>query len=112
MTYTATTEQINTIRRMTGEFPAASSDYSDVEISALIEKWAGDIYAAAADVWKFKAAALASNPVKFSADGGTYDYTDAYQHCLDEAQKCTAMSPTLSASAMIIDPELKPVEAA
>ena len=90
---------------LTGEMNG--SDWTTEQISAILSERNNDVYAAASDVWTYKAAALAANPVKFSADGGTYDFTEAYQHCLDEAARCLAMSGT--PGGMIIDPTLKPV---
>ena len=49
---------------------------------------------------------MASAPTKFSVDGGTYEFTEARQRCLDEAARCAS----LSGCAMIIDPTLKKVE--
>lgn len=93
------------VRMLTGEM--AGSDWTTEQISAILSERNNDVYAAASDIWTYKAAALAASPVKFSADGGTYDYSEAYQHCLDEAAKCMAQSTT--AGGMIIDPTLKPV---
>ena len=108
MTYTATLSELTRLRLLTGENTDAS-DYSDASLSEAIAEQDGDIYAAAASVWRWKAAALASSPTQFSADGGSYNFQDAYQRCLDEAERCDAMSAKFG-NRMLIDPTLKPVE--
>lgn len=108
MSYTPTSGEITRLRLLTGE-NGTSSDWTDESLTEIIIERNGDVYAAASDVWTYKAAALAANPVKFSADGGAYDFSEAYQHCLDEAARCLAMSGT--PGGMIIDPTLEPVEA-
>ena len=107
MTYTATLSELTRLRLLTGENTDAS-DYTDAALSEAIAEQDGDIYAAAASVWRWKAAALASSPTQFSADGGSYNFQDAYQRCLDEADRCQAMSEKFGG--MLIDPTLKPVE--
>lgn len=108
MSYTATTAEILRLRRMTGEYPIETSDYSDYDLEELIVENSGDLHAAAYYVWTWKAAALAANPTKFSVDGGTYDFTDAYEKMLANAEKEKAQSSILSE--MIIDPTLEEVE--
>jgi len=95
------------VRMLTGEL--SGSDWTTEQISAILSERNNDVYAAASDVWKYKAAALAANPVKFSADGGTYDFSEAYERCLAESAKCLAQSTAFGG--MVIDPTLKPVEA-
>ena len=99
--------EITRLRLLVGESSFESS-WSSETLSDIIEQHGGDLYAAAADVWKFKAAEIAGNPTKWSADGGTYDFTGAHDYCIAEAARCQAMSA--SAGGMIIDPTLKPVE--
>ena len=102
---TVTMAELTRLRLLTGE--NGTSDWSNEALTAIINERNGDIYAAASDVWTYKANALAASPVKFSADGGTYDFSNAYEHCLSEAARCLSMSET--ASGMIVDPTLKPV---
>lgn len=106
MSYTPTAAEITRVRLLTGE-NASGSDWTSEQISDILTERNGDIYAAASDVWTYKAAALASNPTSFSADGGSYNFQDAYERCLAEASRCLAMSET--AGGMIIDPTLEKV---
>ena len=107
MSYTATLSEITRVRLLTGE-NTDNSDYSEELISGFIADRNGDLYAAAADIWRCKAAVLAANPTSFSADGGTYNFEDAYNRCISEAERCESMSPSMHR--MIIDPTLEPVE--
>ena len=107
MTYTPTTAEITRLRLLTGE-NGASSDWTTEALTSILTDRNGDVYAAASDVWTYKAAALASNPTSFSADGGSYNFQDAYERCLAEAARCLAMSETNGG--MIIDPTLGEVE--
>ena len=107
MTYTPTTSEITRVRLLTGE-AGEGSTWTDQIISQTLTNRNGDVYAASSDIWTFKAADMASNPDKFSVDGGTYEFSEAYQRCLDEAARCMSMSET--AGGMIVDPTLKRVE--
>lgn len=73
---------VETLRKMTGE--VGNSDYSDADLSAILESSNGDLNQAAATVWEWKAAAIATN-YDFSADGGTYNRSQAYEHCKKQA---------------------------
>lgn len=106
MTYTPTTTEITTLRRMTGEFPAETSSYSDAELSDIIANREGDLHASAFDVWSYKAAA-ASALIDWSADGGDYKQAVLYERYKAEAEKERALSPLLCG--MIIDPTLEEV---
>ena len=105
MNYTPTLSEITRVRLLTGE-NTDNSDYSVELIAGFIADKNGDLYAAAADIWRCKAAALAANPTSFSADGGTYNFEDAYNRCLEEAARCESLAA--SVTRMIIDPELEP----
>ena len=107
MSYGPTVSEITRLRLLTGENSPESSWTAELLSDAITQR-NGDIYAAAADIWKYKAAEIAANPTKWSADGGTYDFTEAYDHCLAEANRCMAMSQT--AGGMIIDPTLEKIE--
>ena len=102
-----TASEIARLRLLVGENSDESAWTAEVLSEAIVER-NGDIYAAASDIWRYKAAEMAANPQKWSADGGTYDFTDAYNRCLAEADRCMAMSQ--SAGGMIIDPTLRPIE--
>lgn len=103
MSYTAATAEITTLRRMTGEYPADTSSYSDEELANVIETRSGDLHAAAYDVWSWKAAA-AADLIDWSADGGDYKQSVLYDRYKANAEAEKAQSPTLCA--MIVDPEL------
>lgn len=103
MTYTATASQINELRRKVGEHPAENSDYSDADLAQVIETRAGDMHAAAGDVWMWKAAA-ASSLIDWSADGGSYKQAELYDRFRANAAEEYAQSPTMGG--MIIDPTL------
>lgn len=109
----ATDAQITQLRRMTGL--VGSSDYSDSELVAYIERYplldelgnepyswdtatdppfqdsneawipTYDLNAAAADIWQERAAALAGN-FDFSADGGSYQRSQAFKQFMDQAR--------------------------
>ena len=104
MTYKPTASEITRVRLMTGE-AAEESTWTTQRIDQILTARNGDVYAAAADIWNYKAAEIAANPDKFSVDGGTYEFTEAYQRCLAEASRCQTMSA--SAGGMIIDPTLE-----
>jgi len=106
MTYTPSASEITRVRLMTGE-SAEDSSWTTQRICQILTIRNGDVYAAAADIWSYKAAEMAANPDKFSVDGGTYEFTEAYQRCLAEAARCQTMS---SAGGMIIDPTLERIE--
>ena len=106
MTYTATEAEILQLRRMTGETPAETSDYSDEELSNVIEARTGDLHAAAYDIWNWKAAAVAAL-FDWSADGGDYKQSVLYDRYKANAEAEKAQSML---SGMIVDPTLEPVE--
>lgn len=105
MTYTPTASEITRLRLLTGE-ASDGSDWTTQRLIDILTARNGDVAMAASDVWTYKAAAMASAPSKFSVDGGTYEFTEARQRCLDEAARCAAMS----SCGMIIDPTLKVVQ--
>ena len=107
MTYTPTESEITKLRRMTGEYPASNSSYTDEELSEVLVNRNGDIHAAAHDVWCWKAAAVAGL-FDFSADGGDYKQSVLYDRYLANAASEKAQSPLLCG--MIIDPTLEQVE--
>lgn len=107
MTYTPTSEEILQLRRMTGEYPADTSTYTDAELSTVIENRDGDLHAAAYDVWTWKAADAASK-IDWSADGGSYQQSVLYDRYKANALAEWRQSQMLCK--MIIDPTLKPVE--
>ena len=107
MTYTPTESEITKLRRMTGEYPASNSSYTDEELSEVLVNRNGDIHAAAHDVWCWKAAAVAGL-FDFSADGGDYKQSVLYDRYLANAASEKAQSPLLYG--MIIDPTLEQVE--
>lgn len=111
MTSLVTAAQIAEVRRMTGETAAT---YSNTLLTAIIEKYplldeqgeepwtlssdtppvhednddwmpTYDLNAAAADVWAEKAAALAGL-YDFSADGGNYRRSQAYEQCMKQSR--------------------------
>jgi len=73
---------VETLRKMTGE--VGNSDYSDADLSAILESSNGDLNQAAATVWEWKAAAIATS-YDFAVDGGTYNRSQAYEHCKKQA---------------------------
>lgn len=109
----ATAEQIARVRRYTDE-PAATSSYMDTDIQVYIERYpvidglgvppfyydysttpptktartdwiaSYDLHAAAAEIWQEKAAALAPNYI-FSADGASYNRSEAYDHAMQRS---------------------------
>ena len=107
MTYTPTSAEITQLRRMTGEYPASTSSYSDAELTQVIADRNGDLHAGAYDVWTWKAAAVAGL-FDFSADGGDYKQSVLYDRYLANAASEKAQSPLLCG--MIIDPTLEQVE--
>ena len=107
MTYKPTASEITRVRLLTGE-TARDSEWTAERLSQVIADRNGDVYAAAADIWQSKAAAIAASPNKFSVDGGTYEFTEAYNRCLAEATRCQSMST--ANNGMIIDPTLRRAE--
>jgi hypothetical protein len=104
MTYTATASEIARLRRMVGEHPATSSEYSNEELGDVIATREGDLHAAAYDVWTWKASAAAAL-FDWSADGGDYK-----QGTLCERYKQNAIEEWRQSAmccGMIIDPTLK-----
>jgi hypothetical protein len=109
---TATAAQILQVRRMTNE-PDDEGTYDDEAIAAYIEAyplvdengeaprvpdeltgemeenpdWTAtyDLHAAAADIWDEKAAVVAGD-FDFSADGGSYTRSQAYQQMMQSAR--------------------------
>ena len=108
----ATADQIARVRRMVGE--PTTADYSDALITEYIERyplvdargedpwiestttpgtleenpdWTAtyDLNAAAADIWAEKAAPLAAD-YNFSADGGRYDRSSAYEQFMKQSR--------------------------
>lgn len=107
MTYTPTQTEITQLRRMTGEYPAETSGYTDEELTGVIETRDGDLHAAAYDVWTWKAAAAASL-IDWAADGGDYKQAALYDRYKQAALEEWRQSRTLCG--MIVDPTLKEVE--
>lgn len=106
MTYTPTEAEITRLRRLTGEYPAGTSAYTDSELSDALEVRNGEIHAAAYDVWTWKAAA-ASALIDWAADGGDYKQAALYDRYKANALAEWRQSPLCG---MIVDPTLKPVE--
>jgi len=103
MTYTPSEAEVTQLRRMTGEYPASTSGYTDLELSAAIEAREGDLHAAAYDVWTWKAAA-ASALIDWSADGGDYKQAALYDRYKAQALEEWRQSKLCG---MIVDPELQ-----
>jgi hypothetical protein len=112
---TATAAQIAEVRRMVDE-PTVTT-YSDTLIQGFIEKYplmdelgtdpyywnelavppakvatigwvpTYDLWAAAADIWDEKAAAVADE-FDFTADGGNFSASQKYQHFVNSANRC------------------------
>ncbi len=80
---------IETLRKMTGE--VGSSDYSDADLSAVLETAKDNLNLAAATIWEWKAAAIATN-YDFSVDGGSYQRSQAYDNCKKQAAHYRAKS--------------------
>ena len=106
-TYTPTASEVNTLRRMTGEYPEETSSYIYVDLSDAIAARNGDLHAAAYDVWTWKAAAV-SALIDWSADGGDYKQAVLYERYKANAEEEKAQSSLLSG--MIIDPTLEYAE--
>jgi hypothetical protein len=51
-----------------------------------------DIYAAAADIWRRKAAHYASSSFDFSTDNHSIKRSQVYKHCLEMAEHYESMS--------------------
>ncbi len=94
----ASAVELSTLRRMTN---TTSQDYGDSELEALLESypipdssgrlpsessWSAryDLNAAAADIWEWKAAALAPQ-IDFS-DSGSFQTSQLYDHALQQAR--------------------------
>lgn len=107
MSYTPTSAEILTLRRMTGEYPASTSNYTDQELTAVITERSGDLHASAYDIWSWKAAAVAGL-FDWSADGGDYKQSALYDRYMANAEAEKAQSALLCG--MIIDPTLECVE--
>lgn len=103
MTYTPSEAEVTQLRRMTGEYPAETSTYTDLELSAIIETREGDLHAAAYDVWNYKAAAAAAL-IDWSADGGDYKQAALYDRYKAQALEEWRQSKLCG---MIVDPELQ-----
>ena len=104
--YTVTESDIRMLRRITGEYPAETSSYTDEELTDALEARSGDIHAAAYDVWNYKAAAAAAL-FDWSADGGDYKQAALYDRCKANAEAEWKQS---GLCAFVIDPTLKEVE--
>ena len=108
MTYTPTEAEITMLRRMTGEYPAGTSQYSDEELTSVLTNRNGDLHASASDIWNWKAAAV-SALFDWSADGGDYKQAVLYDRYKANAAAEAALSPLTCG--MIVDPTLEKVEA-
>lgn len=109
MSYIPTEAEIKALRRRTGEYPAANSEFSDEELIKVLIDRNGDVHLSAYDVWTWKAAAAAAL-IDWSADGGDYKQAELY-----DRYKASALDEWNQANdgcGMIIDPTLKPVEEA
>lgn len=104
MSYTPTAAEITRLRRMVGEYPEENSSYSYDDLAGVIESREGDLHAAAADVWGWKAAEVA-NLFDWSADGGDYKQSVLYERYQANAEAERAQSATTGG--MIIDPTLE-----
>lgn len=97
---TVSADLLAQLRRMVAEPTAVN--YTDAALSAYVEKYpvidehdrdpknprwepTYDLHAAAQDVWEEKAAAI-SGHVDFSADGGSYQQSQAYQAAMGQAR--------------------------
>lgn len=118
-TPTPTLDMVARLRRMTAE-PITSDTYTQGEMLEAIARyplpdsdgrkptdtgWTGawDINRAAADVWDEKASLLAAD-FDFSADGGTYQRSQAYLQMVATAKRFRAQRAT-SALVMVATPE-------
>lgn len=105
--YIPSEAEITALRRAVGEYPAATSSYSDTELAAVLTDRGGDRHAAAYDVWMWKAAAVAGL-FDWAADGGDYKQGSLYDRYLANAEAEKVQSSLVSG--MIIDPTLGTVE--
>jgi hypothetical protein len=97
----ASVHDIRRVLRATGEF-STESTYSDDDVRGMVERyplpdsagnepdatgWSAtyDVNAAIGDLWDEKAASLAAN-YDFSADGGSYSRSQAYEHAQAQAR--------------------------
>lgn len=104
----ANLSDIARLRRMTAEL--AGGSYSDEELSDIIDSYEAvdkdgnfpgsnqwtetyDLHAAAVEVWEAKAAVVHAQH-DFSADGGSYQSSQVYDHCMDQARYHRARSRT------------------
>lgn len=102
----ASLAQIDRLRRLVNE-PYNSSTYDDLLLTEMLEahplpdsdgrapddeEWDStslDVWAAAADIWAEKAAALAGE-FDFGADGANYSRSQAYEHARKQAAFCAS----------------------
>lgn len=89
------TEQL---RRLTNE-PVEDSDYSEDDLTAKILDRAGDLFLAAADVWREKAAA-AADLVDTTEGSSRRSWSKAYEQALAMAKSMESESPGSSANAL------------
>lgn len=95
---TPSSADVATVRRRANE--PSQSPYSDLVLTALIAAHplefdeegapvAWDLWAAAAEIWSEKAAALSSH-FDFSADGASYSRSQAYENARKQASYCAS----------------------
>lgn len=88
MSYTAS--QIAKLRRLTAE-SATSEVYTDTVLGEVLDEFDGDLYAAAAEIWDEKAAAVSGN-YDFNADGGNFSRSQMFAQYTKMADKYRAMA--------------------
>lgn len=85
-----TTAQINKLRRLTAE-PSTSEVYTNTVLEGVLDEFDGDLYAAAAEIWDEKAAAVSGN-YDFEADGGKFSRSQMAAQYMANANKYRAMA--------------------
>jgi len=85
-----TTAQINKLRRLTAE-PSTSEVYTNTVLEEVLDEFDGDLYAAAAEIWDEKAAAVSGN-YDFEADGGKFSRSQMAAQYTENANKYRAMA--------------------
>lgn len=115
--------EIRRVRRLSGE--SEGSVFSDLDFQEALERypltdssgvdpseadWLGrwDVFAAAADIWDEKSAAL-SGDFDFSADGASYSRSQAYQNAVSQAKSMRARASAKSVT-IKIDPPIETFE--
>ena len=78
--------------------PTNSAVYTDTILGEVLDEFDGDLYAAAAEIWDEKAAAVAPN-FDFSADGGNFSRSQMYAQYTETANKMRAKA------GFVLDPE-------